>query len=206
MEGRSSANTAENCVDHSQVQCSACPLANQIEKIKCACESTVSGKRKYSASILDVPETMGSHPIDEILLWHNAIKKELNEIAVETRKIQHSGDYTNLSAFNERLQFIAEVFIFHRYHLNLFLQFCLVEESYVSSIKQFPFQFLIYLLFVFNLICLLLLICSYLPHIRSLYFAMLFLIKENSWTAKEETLSKKNVGCTESVVAPLLSN
>ncbi|CAI8594892.1 unnamed protein product [Vicia faba] len=113
MEGRSSPNTVENCVDHSQVQCSACPLAHQTEKIKCACESTVSGKRKYSAAILDVPETMGSHPIDEILLWHNAIKNELNEIAVETRKIQHSGDYTNLSAFNERLQFIAEVFIFH---------------------------------------------------------------------------------------------
>jgi zinc finger-like protein len=142
MDGRSSANMVENCVDHSQVQCSPSPLAHQIGKINCACESTVSGKRKYSAAILDVPETIGSHPIDEILLWHNAIKKELNEIAVETRKIQHSGDYTNLSAFNERLQFIAEVFIFHRYHLNLFFYNSLsCEASYISSIKHFLFHF-----------------------------------------------------------------
>jgi len=124
MEGRGSAKTVENCVDHSQAQCSPSPLAHQNGKVTCACESTVCGKRKYSASLLEVPDTMGSHPIDEILLWHNAIKKELNEIAAETRKIQHSGDYTNLSAFNERLQFIAEVFIFHRYHhLHLYMQF-----------------------------------------------------------------------------------
>ncbi|RYR57278.1 hypothetical protein Ahy_A05g023000 isoform B [Arachis hypogaea] len=113
MEGRSSANTVENGVDHSQVRCSPSPLTHQIGKVKCACESTGTGKRKYSECIIDVSDTTGTHPIDEILLWHNAIKKELNEIAVETRKIQLSGDFTNLSAFNERLQFIAEVCIFH---------------------------------------------------------------------------------------------
>ncbi|XP_061357573.1 zinc finger protein BRUTUS-like isoform X2 [Gastrolobium bilobum] len=113
MEGRSSANTVENCVDHSQVRCSSKPLTHQIGKVNCACESSATGKRKYSGSILDVSDNTGRHPIDEILLWHNAIKKELNEIAAETRKIQLSGDFTNLSAFNERLQFIAEVCIFH---------------------------------------------------------------------------------------------
>ncbi|CAJ1951937.1 unnamed protein product [Sphenostylis stenocarpa] len=111
MEGKTSANAVENCVDRSQVRCSPNPLTHQNGK--CACESTTSGKRKYSASIIDVSDTMRTHPIDEILFWHNAIKKELNEIAVQTRKIQLSGDFTNLSAFNERLQFIAEVCIFH---------------------------------------------------------------------------------------------
>lgn len=132
MEGRSSANTVENCIDHSQVQCGPNPLAHQIGKTKCACESTATGKRKYSASILDVPETMETHPIDEILLWHNAIKKELNEIAMETKTIQHSGHFANLSAFNERLQFIAEVFIFHRYHHNLFLHFSVLWKHHMS--------------------------------------------------------------------------
>ncbi|KAG4388479.1 hypothetical protein JHK82_025504 [Glycine max] len=113
MEGRSSANTVENCLDHSQVRCSPNPLTHQNGKIKCACESTATGKRKYSGSSIDVSDTMRTHPIDEILLWHNAIKKELNEIAAQSRKIQLSGDFTNLSAFNERLQFIAEVCIFH---------------------------------------------------------------------------------------------
>ncbi|KAK8470487.1 hypothetical protein PHAVU_004G156022 [Phaseolus vulgaris] len=114
MEGRSRANnTVENCVDHSQVRCSRNPSTHQNGKIKCVCEPTATGKRKYSTCIIDVSDTMTTHPIDEILFWHNAIKKELNEIAAQTRKIQLSGDFTNLSAFNERLQFIAEVCIFH---------------------------------------------------------------------------------------------
>ncbi|KAL9330220.1 hypothetical protein ACSQ67_005223 [Phaseolus vulgaris] len=113
MEGRGSVNTFESCVDHSQVLCSSRSLPHQVEKVNCACESTTCGKRKYSGSMIDVSDTTGEHPIDEILLWHNAIKKDLSEIAVEARKIQHSGDFANLSAFNERFQFIADVCIFH---------------------------------------------------------------------------------------------
>ncbi|KAI4350930.1 hypothetical protein L6164_005333 [Bauhinia variegata] len=97
---------------HSQVHCCRSPLSHQIEKVNCACQST-TGKRKHVESSVDACDTTGTHPIDEILLWHNAIKKELSEIAVETRKIQNSGDFTDLSAFNERLQFIAEVCVFH---------------------------------------------------------------------------------------------
>jgi len=121
MEGRHNVNTVESCVDHSEVRYSSSPLTHQVDKVNCVCESTTTGKRKYSGSMLDVSDSTGTHPIDEILLWHNAIKKELSEISVETRKIQNSGDFTNLSAFNERFQFIAEVCIFHRYHLILVL-------------------------------------------------------------------------------------
>ena len=53
-------------------------------------------------------------PIDEIIHWHNAIRKELKELAEEARRIQFSGDFSNLSSFNGRLQFLAEVCIFHR--------------------------------------------------------------------------------------------
>ncbi|KAK4280791.1 hypothetical protein QN277_012367 [Acacia crassicarpa] len=105
MEGKSGALAVKNCADHS--------LTHQIEKVNCACEFTATGKRKHSEYGLDVSDINGTHPIDEILLWHNAIKKELSEIVVETRKIQLCGDFTNLSAFNERLQFISEVCIFH---------------------------------------------------------------------------------------------
>jgi zinc finger protein-like protein len=55
------------------------------------------------------------HPIDDILHWHNAIRKELHDIAEETRRMQQSGDFSDISLFNERLQFIADVCIFHRY-------------------------------------------------------------------------------------------
>lgn len=152
MEGRSSANTVENCIDHSQVRCSPNPLTHQNRKTKCACESTATGKRKYSGSVMDVSDTVRAHPIDEILLWHNAIKQELNEIAAQTRKIQLSGDFTNLSAFNERLQFIAEVCIFHRYNLNFVFYNSIMRKHLVFlQLKIFLSWFLLGLLF-FNLV------------------------------------------------------
>ncbi|WJX54320.1 hypothetical protein P8452_40218 [Trifolium repens] len=113
MEGRSSVNTIQSSAVHSQVQCYSSPLTHQVGRVNCVCESTTTGKRKHSGSMLDVSDATRTHPIDEILLWHNAIKKELSEIAVETRRIQHSGDFTDISAFNDRLQFIADVCIFH---------------------------------------------------------------------------------------------
>ncbi|KAJ7975142.1 zinc finger protein-related [Quillaja saponaria] len=113
LKGKSGANAVENCIDHSQVQCSPNSLTHQMKKANCACESTTTGKRKYLESNADESDTTGMHPINEILLWHNAIEGELGEIAIEARKIQISGDFTNLSTFNERLQFIAEVCIFH---------------------------------------------------------------------------------------------
>jgi zinc finger-like protein len=121
MEGRSSVNTIQSSAVHSQVQCYSSPLTHQVGRVNCVCESTTTGKRKHSGSMLDVSDATRTHPIDEILLWHNAIKKELSEIAVETRRIQHSGDFTDISAFNDRLQFIADVCIFHRYCINFVL-------------------------------------------------------------------------------------
>ncbi|XP_061989050.1 zinc finger protein BRUTUS [Rosa rugosa] len=116
MEGRRSNNVVKSCHDSPQFQCcvesGASTSSLHIEKINCPCECR-TGKRKCLESSTDVSDTTGGHPINEILLWHNAIKKELNEIAEEARKIQLSGDFTNLSAFNERLQFVAEVCIFH---------------------------------------------------------------------------------------------
>lgn len=126
MEGKSNRNTVESYVDKLHLRCvNSCSstVAHQMEKVNCSCEFTRTGKRKYLESGNDVLETSGSHPINEILLWHNAIKRELNEIAEEARKIQIAGDFTNLSAFNVRLQFIAEVCIFHRYLL-IFLSCC----------------------------------------------------------------------------------
>ncbi|KDO45342.1 hypothetical protein CISIN_1g000878mg [Citrus sinensis] len=117
MKRRNDADKTGSCVDDSRVQCPLDSIANrliqQMDRINCACDSPKSGKRKYLEPINEVSSIHGTYPIDEILLWHNAIRQELNEIAEESRKIQLSGDFTNLLAFNERLQFIAEVLIFH---------------------------------------------------------------------------------------------
>lgn len=117
MKRRNDADKTGSCVDDSRVQCPLDSIANrliqQMDRINCACDSPKSGKRKYLEPINEVSSIHGTYPINEILLWHNAIRQELNEIAEESRKIQLSGDFTNLLAFNERLQFIAEVLIFH---------------------------------------------------------------------------------------------
>lgn len=96
----------ENCIGH--VQC-----VNQAGKQVCS-EHSRTGKRKHTESNCNGVDTE-AHPIDEILYWHNGIKNELSDIAEEARKIQLSGDFSDLSAFNTRLQFIADVCIFHRY-------------------------------------------------------------------------------------------
>lgn len=54
-------------------------------------------------------------PIDEIIHWHKAIKMELAEITEEARRMHHSGEISNMPAFIDRLQFFADVCIFHRY-------------------------------------------------------------------------------------------
>ncbi|KAL9262924.1 Zinc finger protein BRUTUS-like protein [Drosera capensis] len=78
----------------------------------CPCKSPLPGKRKYAA--LSSPSSSEPlHPIDEILHWHKAIRGELDDIAKAARKIQLKGDFSDLSAFNRRLHFIAEVCIFH---------------------------------------------------------------------------------------------
>ncbi|KAF9593211.1 hypothetical protein IFM89_020706 [Coptis chinensis] len=115
MEGKSSSG-AHRSEDGYPFRCckdtGSINSVQQTEKGQCACESPKIGKRKYWESNPDITDSE-SHPINEILHWHSAIKRELNDIADEARKIQLSGDFSDISAFNERLQFIAEVCIFH---------------------------------------------------------------------------------------------
>ncbi|KAI8542696.1 hypothetical protein RHMOL_Rhmol08G0158900 [Rhododendron molle] len=120
MEGRNSVNMVRSHDGDPQNQCSTNSsasgnLTHETAEVNCACISTKNGKRKYLMSSADGSEsdTYPMHPINEILHWHNAIRKELTDIAEEAKRIQLSGDFSNLAAFNERLQFIAEVCIFH---------------------------------------------------------------------------------------------
>ncbi|XP_021645303.2 zinc finger protein BRUTUS isoform X2 [Hevea brasiliensis] len=117
MEGRNGTKTFGSCINNPQDQyctnSTASAIIHEFNNVASACEQYKIGKRKYMESSNDASDTVGTHPINEILFWHNAIKRELNEIAEEARKIQLSGDFTNISDFDDRLQFIAEVCIFH---------------------------------------------------------------------------------------------
>lgn len=88
-------------------------LISRTKNWQCACESLKTGKRKYLEPNNVTTASTLACPIDEILHWHKAIKRELNDIAEAARKIQLCGDFSDLSAFNKRLLFIAEVCIFH---------------------------------------------------------------------------------------------
>ncbi|KAK1386960.1 hypothetical protein POM88_015138 [Heracleum sosnowskyi] len=68
-------------------------------------------------------------PLDELLHWHKAIKREVNDIVETTRTILLSGDFSDISTFNKRLEFISEVCIFHRYALILYFPEHAEEES-----------------------------------------------------------------------------
>ena len=60
-------------------------------------------------------ESIESHPIDEMLLWHKAIKRQLNETFEKIKRMYLCGDFTSRLAMDESFQFIAEICIFHRY-------------------------------------------------------------------------------------------
>lgn len=60
-------------------------------------------------------EHTGSHPIDDMLLWHKAIKRDLKETFERIKTTYLAGDFTAQSAFEERLRFLVEICIFHRY-------------------------------------------------------------------------------------------
>ncbi|KAJ8445600.1 hypothetical protein Cgig2_018541 [Carnegiea gigantea] len=92
------------------IDSAACTFVGQPKAASCACESVQSGKRKH----IELNSSADfAYPIDEILHWHRAIEWELSEIAEAARKIQLNGEFSDLSTFNERLHFIAEVCIFH---------------------------------------------------------------------------------------------
>lgn len=114
MEGVKTAEKCKNCKGEARCEAfGASVLPSQTESGYCACESSKSCKRKYMELSSRPKDSTLSSPIDEIMLWHNAIKRELSDIAKAAKKIQISGDFSDLSGFNERLQFIAEVCIFH---------------------------------------------------------------------------------------------
>ncbi|KAM6600620.1 hypothetical protein CsatA_020229 [Cannabis sativa] len=54
-----------------------------------------------------------SHPVDDLLLWHRAIKRELNGTLEKIKRMYLSGDFSSRSAFDESLKFIAEICICH---------------------------------------------------------------------------------------------
>ncbi|KAG2599902.1 hypothetical protein PVAP13_5KG488400 [Panicum virgatum] len=105
IEGKTRIEVAE-CSDGNSAE----DVPDQGEKHICSHQDSELGTRNCAESN---DGQVYRHPIDDILHWHNAIRKDLHDIAEETRRVQQSGDFSDISAFNERLQFIADVCIYH---------------------------------------------------------------------------------------------
>lgn len=79
------------------------------------------GSKRTAEDMQDVLDwedgSLDEYPIDDLLLWHNAIRKELMEFAESIRKLQPSLHdlRANLPAIRDKLQFITEIYAFHRF-------------------------------------------------------------------------------------------
>lgn len=105
------------CTHDTKVQWKDVGMSNLLshnEKVYSICGSSKTVKRKRVGLNEDPTNSNISCPLDELLLWHKAIKQELSDLAETARKIQLSEEFSNLSSFSGRLQFITEVCIFHR--------------------------------------------------------------------------------------------
>jgi zinc finger-like protein len=107
IEGKTTIEVADSSADGNSAE----DVPDQGEKHICSHQGFKLGSRNCAESN---DGQVYRHPIDDILHWHNAIRKDLHDIAEETRRVQQSGDFSDISAFNERLQFIADVCIYHR--------------------------------------------------------------------------------------------
>lgn len=109
MDGEKLDNKCESCIPQSELKSSS-----HYEASTSIC-STASSKILLS-DCFSANSTL-DRPLNELLHWHKAIKRELNDIAETAKTILLSGDFSDMSTYNKRLQFIAEVCIFHRYAL-----------------------------------------------------------------------------------------
>ncbi|GMP61493.1 hypothetical protein CsSME_00023937 [Camellia sinensis var. sinensis] len=106
--------SCDDSKDQGSPDSDAITLNSSTMKAHCASESSRTCKRKCVEPNCNLEESTPARPVDEILHWHKAIKRELNDIAEAARRIQLAGEFSDLSAFNKRLPFVAEVCIFHR--------------------------------------------------------------------------------------------
>ncbi|KAK6146853.1 hypothetical protein DH2020_020722 [Rehmannia glutinosa] len=98
------------CYEDDPRQSSSC--GSRTENGHCSCETSQNAEGDFRSDCNAITSSVCC-PVDDILHWHKAIEKELNDIAEAARSINLTEDFSDLSAFNRRLQFIAEVCIFH---------------------------------------------------------------------------------------------
>ncbi|CAI9785395.1 unnamed protein product [Fraxinus pennsylvanica] len=117
MDGVKINSKRKRCEDDSRNDSAPVSLARGFilptKNGNCACESSRTAESDRLLSDCNIMMSALDHPVDDILHWHKAIEKELSDIAEAARNIKLTGDFSDLSAFNRRLQFIAEVCIFH---------------------------------------------------------------------------------------------
>ncbi|KAL3654431.1 hypothetical protein CASFOL_004112 [Castilleja foliolosa] len=110
MDGVKMNNKRKRCEDEPRL----CSISdNPTENEHISCESSRTAEIGLLMSDCKATGSSIYNPVDDILHWHMAIEKEMNDIAETARSIKLNGDFSDLSAFNRRLQFIAEVCIFH---------------------------------------------------------------------------------------------
>lgn len=114
MDGLKICNKRKHDEDDPRLSCSS---RTSTTNGSCSCESSEKAEEDFLSDCNAIRSSQ-YFPVDDILYWHKAIEKELNDIAETARSIKLTGDFSFLSTINKRLQFIVEVCIFHRYSYN----------------------------------------------------------------------------------------
>lgn len=78
------------------------------------CTSIREQAAQFHNGLVTYHETSRHHSFDGIRLWHDAIRKDLQEVSVELYEIRLSSSFSDLPALVVQLNFIADTLIFYR--------------------------------------------------------------------------------------------
>lgn len=89
-------------------------LGNYQNILKLYASDRNYGENQQMTKVFSLQTTGRNNPIDGIRLWHDAIKKDLQEILVELYQIRISNRFSDLASLVVQLNFFADTLIFYR--------------------------------------------------------------------------------------------
>lgn len=89
-------------------------LGNYQDILKLYTSDGNYGENQQMTKAFSLQTTGRNNPIDGIRLWHDAIKKDLQEILVELYQIRISNRFSDLASLVVQLNFFADTLIFYR--------------------------------------------------------------------------------------------
>ncbi|KAG9450383.1 hypothetical protein H6P81_010348 [Aristolochia fimbriata] len=100
----------------------------------------IAGKQYCDIKLGHLLDNTNSHPINGLRHWHNAIRKELEEILEELQEIRRCKIFNNIASISSRVMFITDIVILYSDALEKVIipALCFGGNSSTLSIPKFP--------------------------------------------------------------------